>query len=169
MALDNLISVSFSKTDLETIDKAIQDIQSVLTGKTINLTPEQRQQYGRIAEQNKLFVNKAKIYMEQYPQYVPPFLDKAEFDKDYTAREQIEQRLQQMDSLAEQLSDTKVLLDHDNYHNSISFYRNIRFLSEENVPGTNVIYDDMRQFFVTTQTPQQIQTPPSSTDPNTPS
>ncbi|MEJ5049760.1 hypothetical protein WH221_07955 [Chryseobacterium culicis] len=169
MALDNLISVSFSKTDLETIDKAIQDIQSVLIGKTINLTPDQRQQYGRIAEQNKLFVNKAKTYMEQYTQYVPPFLDKAEFDKDYTAREQIEQRLQQMDSLAEQLSDTKVLLDHDNYHNSISFYRNIRFLSEENVPGTNVIYDDMRQFFVTTQTPQQIQTPPSSTDPNTPS
>jgi hypothetical protein len=60
MALDNLISLSFSKSDLETIDKAIQDIQTVLVGKTINLTPDQRQQYGRIAEQNKLFVNKAK-------------------------------------------------------------------------------------------------------------
>ncbi|WP_291876034.1 hypothetical protein [Chryseobacterium sp.] len=77
--------------------------------------------------------------MEQYPQHVPGFLDKEEFDRDYTAREQIEQRLQRLDSLHEQLSDTKVLLDHDNYHNSISFYRNIRFLSEENVPGTNVI------------------------------
>ncbi|AZA77327.1 hypothetical protein EG347_07305 [Chryseobacterium sp. G0186] len=160
MALDNLISVSFSKTDLETIDKALQDIQSVFLGKTINLTPDQRQQYGRIAEQNKLFVNKAKIYMEQYTQYIPPFLDKAEFDKDYIAREQIEQRLQQMDSLVEQLSDTKVLLDHDNYHNSISFYRNIRFLSEENVPGTNVMYEDMKQFFVSGSTSQQTQVPP---------
>lgn len=159
MALDNLISLSFSKSDLETIDKALQDLQTVLAGKTINLTPDERQQYGRIAEQNKLFVNKAKIYMEQYPQYVPGFLDKPEFDRDYAAREQIEQRLQRLDSLTEQLADTKVLLDHDNYHNAISFYRNVRFLSGENVPGTNVIYEDMKQFFVTTSPTQQTQTP----------
>ncbi|MFZ4929601.1 hypothetical protein [Chryseobacterium sp. Mn2064] len=166
MALDNLISVSFSKSDLETIDKAIQDIQTVLVGKTINLSPEQRQQYGRIAEQNKLFVNKAKIYMEQNVQYIPAFLDKAEFDRDYEAREQIEQRLQQLDSLVEQLSDTKVLLDHDNYHNSISFYRSIRYLSEENVPGTNVVYEGMKQFFISGQTSGQVQTPPPSSNNN---
>lgn len=166
MALDNLISLSFSKSDLETIDKALQDIQTVLKGKTINLTPDQRQQYGRIAEQNKLFVNKAKSYMEQYAQHVPGFLDKAEFDRDYIAREQIEQRLQLLDSLTEQLSDTKVLLDHDNYHNAISFYRSIRYLSEENVPGTNVIYEGMKQFFVVGQTSGQTQTPPPSSSPN---
>ncbi|WP_223605695.1 hypothetical protein [Chryseobacterium sp. OSA05B] len=160
MALDNLISLSFSSEELASIDQALQAIQTALLGKTINLTPEQRQQYGRIAEQNKLFVNKAKSYMEQYAQYVPGFLDKAEFDRDYTAREQIEQRLQRLDSLNEQLSDTKVLLDHDNYHNAISFYRNIRFLSEENVLGTNVIYEDLKQFFVTSpQTPVTPQAP----------
>ncbi|MCD0480661.1 hypothetical protein LPB90_19635 [Chryseobacterium sp. LC2016-29] len=148
MAFDNLISLTFSENDLATIDQAIQTIEGILSGKTINLTPEQRQQYGRIAEQNKLFVNKAKGYMEQYPQHVPGFLDKAEFDKDYAARQQIESRLQRLGSMTEQLSDTKVLLDHDNYHNAITFYRNVKFLSGENVPGTNVIYDDMKQFFV---------------------
>lgn len=162
MALDNLISLSFTKAELDTIDKAIQDIQTALAGKTINLTPDLRQQYGRIAEQNKLFVNKAKIYMEQYPQHVPGFMDKPEFDRDYAAREQIEQRLQLLDSIVEQLGDTKVLLDHDNYHNSISFYRNIKFLSGENVPGTNVIYEDMKQFFVAATQPTDV--PPQSTD-----
>lgn len=150
MALDNLISISFTAEELNNLDQALQTIETVLSGKTINLTPEERQQYGSIAEQNKLFVNKAKIYMEQYPQHVPNFLDKAEFDKDYLGREQVEQRLQIMSSLTEQLSDTKVLLDHDNYHNAITFYRNMKFLSGENVPGTNVIYEDMKQFFVTT-------------------
>ncbi|MDR6489139.1 hypothetical protein J2799_003678 [Chryseobacterium vietnamense] len=162
MALDNLISLSFTAEELTKLDQALQTIDTVLSGKTINLTPEERQQYGSIAEQNKLFVNKAKIYMEQYAQYVPNFLDKTEFDKGYIAREQIEQRLQQLDSLTEQLSDTKVLLDHDNYHNAISFYRSIRYLSEENVPGTNVIYDDMKQFFVTGQTSGPTETPPPS-------
>ncbi|WP_228432444.1 hypothetical protein [Chryseobacterium cucumeris] len=83
MALDNLISLSFTAEELTKLDQSLQTIETVLSGKTINLTPEERQQYGSIAEQNKLFVNKAKIYMEQYPQYVPNFLDKVEFDKDY--------------------------------------------------------------------------------------
>ncbi|MCW1961290.1 hypothetical protein [Chryseobacterium viscerum] len=159
MALDNLISISFTAEELNNLDQALHTIETVLSGKTINLTPEERQQYGSIAEQNKLFVNKAKIYMEQYPQYVPNFLDKAEFDKDYLGREQVEQRLQIMSSLTEQLSDTKVLLDHDNYHNAITFYRNMKFLSGENVPGTNVIYEDLKQFFVTTGTSTPPPTP----------
>ena len=120
----------------------------MLEGKTINLTPEQRQQYGRIAEQNKLLVNKAKEYMEQYPSYVPNFVDKTEFDRDFTTRQQIESRMNQLAGLAEQLSDTKTLLDHDNYHNAITFYRNIKFLSQENVAGTTTLYEGMKQFFV---------------------
>jgi len=101
MALDNLISIAFSESDLATLDQAIQTIETVLYGKTINLTPEQRQQYGRIAEQNKLFVNKAKGYMEQYPQHVPGFLDKTEFDSDFAARQLVESRLQRLSSVTE--------------------------------------------------------------------
>lgn len=97
--------------------------------------------------------------MEQYAQHIPGFLDKAEFDRDYSARQQVETRLQRLSSITEQLSDTKVLLDHDNYHNSITFYRNIKFLSGENVPGTNVIYDDMKQFFSSSI----VQAPPTPT------
>lgn len=162
MALDNLISIAFSESDLTTLDQAIQTIETVLSGKTINLTPEQRQQYGRIAEQNKLFVNKAKGYMEQYPQHVPGFLDKTEFDRDFSARQQVESRLQRLSSVKEQLSDTKVLLDHDNYHNAITFYRNVKYLSGENVPGTNVIYEDMKQFFDTTSSISPTTSDPSA-------
>lgn len=148
MALENLISVEFTSAELTQLDDALSTIENVLRGNTINLTPEQRQQYGSIAEQNKLFVNKAKSYMEQYTQFVPPFLDKAEYDKDFQARQQLETRMQKMNSLTEQLSDTKILLDFDNYHNSLTFYRNVKYLSGENMPGTNVIYDDMKQFFI---------------------
>ncbi|MCA6067501.1 hypothetical protein JI747_009955 [Chryseobacterium sp. RG1] len=148
MALENLISISFSEAELTQLDQAITSIETILQGKTINLDAEQRQQYGSIAEQNKLFVNKAKSYMEQYPQFVPTFLDKAEYDRDYAARQQLESRMQRLSSVTEQLLDTKTLLDFDNYHNSLTFYRNMKYLSRENMPGTNVIYDDMKQFFV---------------------
>lgn len=154
MALENLISIAFTETELATIQTALNSIQSVLSGKAINLTPQQRQQYGSIAEQNKLFVNKAKQYMEQYPEYVPSFLSKAEFDKDYTARMQLEAPAARLKNVAEQIADTKVLLDHDNYFNALTFYRNIRFLANENVPGISTIYEDMKQFFTASSSPE---------------
>lgn len=153
MAFENLISLEFSAEELATLDTALTTIAGVLQGKTVNLTPAQRQQYGSIAEQNKLFVNKAKEFMEQYPQHIPAFLNKDEFDKDYSARTQIEQRLNRMANLTEQLSDTKILLDHDNWFNALSFYRNIKFLSGENAPGTTTLYQDMKQFFVAGNSP----------------
>ncbi|MCD9855985.1 hypothetical protein LUD75_14760 [Epilithonimonas sp. JDS] len=86
--------------------------------------------------------------MEQYIMFVPVFLDKAEFDRDFAARQQLESRFQRINSIAEQLSDTKILLDFDNYHNAITFYRNVKYLAGENMPGTTVIYEDMKQFFI---------------------
>lgn len=130
-------------------DQGLDLIEGVLQGKTTNLTPDQKKQYGSIAEQNKLFVNKAKGIMEQVPQHVPVFLDKVEYDKDYIGRMQLESRMQRLDSIHEQMSDTKTLLDYDNYHASLTFYRNIKYLAGENVPGTSVLYAEMKQFFFT--------------------
>ena len=86
MAIDNIISVSFSDEDIEKMNAAIRMLNEVMEGKAVNLTPEERRQYGSIADRNKLLVDKAKFYMEKAPQTMPRTIDKAEFDRDYTAR-----------------------------------------------------------------------------------
>ena len=147
MALENLISIEFTQEELTNLDAHLDGIQQILAGKTVNISPEQRQQYGSIANQNKLVVDKAKNYMEQHPNWIPNFIDKAEFDKDYNARMQIEQRTQRLHNLAQQLTDTKTLLDHDNYTNSLSFYRMMRYLAGENEAGAKTVFQDMRTLF----------------------
>jgi hypothetical protein len=147
MGLENLIQVSFTDEELQKINGAFQEIVSVLEGKTVKLSAEERRQYGSIAEQNKLFVNKAKELMGQYPQFVPQFVKKDEFDRDYQARVHVEGLLQRLKSISEQLSDTKILLDHDNYNASLSFYRHLRYLNEENMPGIKSVFDALKQFF----------------------
>ncbi len=147
MALENLISITFSKEELMELDQHMNGIQKIFRGKTINLTPTQRRQYGSIGNHNKLIVDKAKNYMEQHPQWIPRFLDKEEFDKDHQSREQVESRVQQLTNLSQQLLDTKTLLDHDNYTNALSFYRMMRFLAGENEPGAKPVYQDMKVLF----------------------
>ena len=151
MALDNLISITFSEEELTSLQAHIQGIRQIISSKTVNLTAEERRQYGRIANQNKLLVDKTKDYMEQHPHWVPGFLDKEEFDRDYVARQQTENVLQQLENLTQQFVDTKTLLDHDNYNNALTFYRYVRYLSSENEPGANQVYNDMKTFFTSRQ------------------
>ncbi len=146
-SFENLSQVVFTEQELAKMDNALQALEEVLSQKATRLNAEERQQYGSIAEQNKLFVNKAKELMERYPQYVPPFVDKAEFDRDYLSRTQLEGRFTQLKRLTELFSDTKVLLDHDNYTNALSFYRNIKYLNSEKVAGIETLYQELKQFF----------------------
>ena len=147
MAIDNMISVDFSDQELNKIENALNEVMQLLSGKVINLTPEERKQYGSIADKNKVFVDKCKAYMEQDPTTVPNTLDKHEFDKDYKARQQMEEPLKKLSRITEMLMDTKILLDFDNYNGSLSYYRYVKFLATQNTPGITSIYADLNQHF----------------------
>ncbi|WP_018674819.1 hypothetical protein [Riemerella columbina] len=147
MAIDNLISVEFSAEELKTIDDAINSIVGVIKSKAINLSPEERRQYGRIADKNKILVDKCKLYMEQDPATVPPTIDKTEFDKDYLARTQLEAPLKKLGRAVEMITDTKTLLDYDNYTAAVSYYRYVKFLASQNEAGTTSIYKDLRSHY----------------------
>ncbi|MBL0683366.1 hypothetical protein [Aquimarina mytili] len=147
MPLDNIISISFTSEELQEIDNAFNTIETIIKTKTVNLTPAERSKYGSIANRNKLLVDKAKNYMDQYPEWIPRPLDKEEFDRDYVTRDQIEKMIQQLHNYSQQLIDTKTLLDHDNYKNAISFYRLMKYLSTTNEPGAETVYNDMKTLF----------------------
>lgn len=147
MALDNLITVTFTEAELDIIDQALKTINETLAGKVINLTPEERTQYGSIREENKLLVNKVKDMESNYPEHHPGFLDLVEFGRDYDARQQLESRVALTNTLAEMMSDTKILLDYDNYNYAVAYYRYMKMLAQQNVPGTTSIYENMRQVY----------------------
>ena len=155
MALDNLISVAFSDEELEKISSAIDTLNEVLTNKAVNLTPEERRQYGSIADRNKLLVDKAKLYMEQTPETVPRTVDKEEFDRDYAARAQLENPIRRLRLVIEKMTDTKTLLDFDNMQAALSYYRYVKYLSEQNEPGTTEIYRDLKRHYQGGRTKQQ--------------
>ena len=148
MAIDNLISISLTDDEVASISTAIESINTVLKDKVLNLTPDERRQYGSIADRNKILVDKCKAYMEQSPHTIPNIIDKTEFDKDYIAREQMEQPLRQLRGVVEKLQDTKTLLDHDNYVAATSYYRYIKFLSTQNEPGITSIFTDLKQHYM---------------------
>lgn len=155
MALDNLISVEFTEETIAKIKAAAKTMRTELSGKVINLTPQERRQHGRIADTNKVFVDKCRDYMKLNPDTVPRSIDLVEFEKDYAARRQLEPVARELTQIREQVNDTKTLLDYDNYTAVITYYRYVKFLASTNEPGTTSIYEDLRKHFQTSASKAQ--------------
>jgi methyl coenzyme M reductase subunit C-like uncharacterized protein (methanogenesis marker protein 7) len=147
MINEDLIQVVFSEEEMDNANDALQDLLEVVGPKAPDLSNEERQEYGSVAEQNKLKINKARTYMQQYPGLVPSFVAMDEFERDYQAREQIGTLLIKMEDLLRKLGDTKILLDYDNYQDVLAFYRSVRYHANENNSQAILVYNDLKQFF----------------------
>ncbi len=62
MGISNLNNQHLSQEQEENVKKALQELEQALSMLNINLTPEQRNRYGRVNEQNKLFISKVKDF-----------------------------------------------------------------------------------------------------------
>ena len=147
MALDNLISIEFTQAELDEIDLHLQGIESVITAKMVNLTPEQRSQYGSINNEMENWIVKSFAYMQQRPDLVPAYISVPEFTKDQNTRNAIKPRLNVVNGIREMFEDTSMLISWDIFQTAIAFYRNVKIASMQNVPGTTNIYQDLQQQF----------------------
>ena len=160
MPLKDLIQTKLLPADLVTINTSLAAIETAIANKTVNLTNEERQRYGSINEQNKLLVNKVNDYRQSHPQMNSPQVDWTEFQNDLNIRNSLNTILSKLETINEQLSDTKILHDNDNYQQSLTQYKYISYLSDETGAGTTSIKDDLAQFF-TRASDSKPATPPT--------
>lgn len=147
MKNNDLIQVVYTPEELEACNTGVSAVEAFAGKHVPNLSAEDRQHFGSINEINKLFVNKSKTLMEQNPSMIPPFIDQSEFQKDLIAREEIEKLILKLDTIKRNLSDTKILLDNDNYHDALAFYRSVRYLANEQQSGAIAVYEELKQYF----------------------
>ncbi|MGL5796679.1 MAG: hypothetical protein ACRCYT_00605 [Cetobacterium sp.] len=147
MALENLISIEFSPQEAADIQAAMMVIENILQSKTVNLTPQQRKQYGRVRYEMEVWVNKVSTYMEQNPNLVPSFIDTIEHKKDLFAHHFLNPIIDRIEIIRQMALDSNVLLGADLYNNSMAFYRSIKVSAKSNAPGAATIYKDLSQQF----------------------
>jgi hypothetical protein len=147
MALENLISVQFTDAELKQMDEAFTIIEGILKSKVVNLSPKQRQQYGRVKYEMEVWVNKAVGYADANPALLPSYVDKAELMADHTTHSQLNPRIDRLQTILQGMQDTNLLLGTDLYNNLTAFYRSLREASKSNAPGASSIYKDLKQQF----------------------
>jgi hypothetical protein len=147
MALEDLVSVEFSPLEINEVTASLTKVMDIIKPKAKNLTPSERQMYGKVRYEFEVWIDKCRAHMTGNPSLVPPYIDTVEYEKDYAARttmKPVEQKLQQ---IYEMFDDTFVLLGHDLYVNSLAFYNAVKTAAKNNVPGSTSIYQDLKQQF----------------------
>lgn len=143
----NFESRHFSEAEKTAISTALQDLQTALSGKVATLTPEERQQFGSVNEQNKLIINKVKDYRDSDPQLSSPEVDWEEFDNDFVSRNFLQSLTNSLTELSRGLENAKILHDWDNYQASLIDYQYSVYRNDSGSTGFHTKVDEIRQFF----------------------
>ena len=148
----NFESRHFTAAEKTAISTALQTLQTALSQKLATLTPEERQQYGSVNEQNKLIINKTKDYHDTQPQLASPEVDWAEFDDDYSSRSYLQTLVETFTEIERGLENAKILHDWDNYQASLIDYQYTNYRNDSGSPGFHTKALEIKQFFNRTNT-----------------
>jgi hypothetical protein len=129
------------------MDSSLSVIENILKGKTVNLTPKQRQTYGRVAYEMEVWIDKASGYMKEDPSLVPPYIDMEEYTKDIVTHLALSPRIARLATLLQALEDTNRLIGSDLYTNTIAYYRSLREAAKSNAAGASFKYSNLKQQF----------------------
>ncbi len=147
MAIKNLNNTHLSEEQKAAAKQALQNLEATLDMLTINLTPEDRNKYGRVNEQNKLFINKVHDFAQEQPELRSFDVDYNEFFADYESRHFLEKLINRLNSLVTRAYNAKILHDYDNYQDALSDYAYTSFRAGSNAVGFEDKYHELKQFF----------------------
>lgn len=147
MPFTNFENRHFSDTEKTEINNLLTALEAALAPKTANLSPDERQQYGSVNEQNKLIINKAKSFNDSQPALSSADVDWPEFDNDFDSRSFIEVVQQRFDSMSDGLKSSKILHDWDNFKAARSDYQYAQYKNDSGAIGYSTKVEEYKQFF----------------------
>ena len=161
MAITNLNNTHLTAAQLTDAQDALTQLETALQVINVNLSAEDRQKYGSINEQNKLFVNKVYDFNESQPALSSPDVDWEEFNRDFISRTNLEAIIARLDSLSTKLKNAKILHDYDNYQAALTDYAYTNYKAGTASPGFETKMNETKQFFGKT-TSKSSETPPTA-------
>jgi len=150
MPITNLNSTHLTPAQVAATDEFLTGLEGSLVSIDKTLTPEDRQKYGSINEQNKLFVNKTNDFHENQPELDSAQVEWPEFGKDHSSRLVMENFINRLESLVVRLKSAKILYDYDNYQAALIDYGYTSYMAGTGAPGFETKMNELKQFFTKT-------------------
>ncbi|MFH0976720.1 MAG: hypothetical protein V1874_13130 [Spirochaetota bacterium] len=147
MAQKNMVSVSFSETDIRDINNAIAVLKNTLLPKLKELKPEEKKNYPLMGDKSIAFVQKALEYCGYNEELTPKFFDADEFTRDFKAVEVMRNFRAPLTQISNMLMDTMCLAGTDSFSAALMFYNSVKIARKANIPKSQTIHDELAKRF----------------------
>jgi hypothetical protein len=143
----DLVSITIPPEVKAIIDNAINSLKEKLQPFLISLTNNQRRALPKMRDKSIAFVNKVVGYVLTNPEFAPPYLDKAELQKDVDTVNLLHTIFSPLHQVDVALDDTMMAAGSDAYTASLSYYNSVKQAEKQNVPNAKAIYEDLKLRF----------------------
>lgn len=144
---ENRIALSISGTEKANILQAVNALAALLEPHLIALGAEDRKRLAKISDGTIPFMQKVAQYVESNPEFVPAFVDVAEFKKDLQTFTDLREVLRPILQMVSNLEDTTALTGAEAYDFGRAYYKSTQQGVKMNVPNANAIYEDLKERF----------------------
>ncbi len=147
MPAENRVSIVITPEDKTAVNQAITTIREKLLPYLIALTPSERKELPKMSDKTIPFVNKALNYAVSNPEFMPPYLQLDELNKDVNAVNALNVFHAQLEQVVTGLDDTMMLAGSEAYIAALSYYNSVKQAAKINVPNAKTIYEDLKERF----------------------
>jgi hypothetical protein len=146
MSIDNQISAVMSAESVQTILGYVTAIREMMPF-LITLTADDRRRLAKMADKMIGFEDKAKVYMNSNPEFMPGFLSLSEVTKDRELRGPLSMVFTAVSALTYALDDTYLKLNSEIHKANLAYYNTAKEAASRGLPGAKAIYEDMQKHF----------------------
>lgn len=142
--MDNKISIVIPPADLQAIKDAIAVLQAKLEPNLISLTVEERRQLNKMGEASRPFVEKVTEYVLTNPQFISPFNNVDELQKDWTLINQLGPLYNFLNQMVTNMDDTLMEAGAEVLDQANIFYASVQQAVKANMPNSKPVLEDLK-------------------------
>lgn len=147
MSTKNQITIEIPQNVLTEVAQKLQDCRTLLEPYLQALTDDEKQSLFKMGDKTVATVQKVKSYTDTNTEFVPAYMDTAEFRKD----EAVVTSLDPLGNLAEQLAsdikDTMMLAGSEALLAALLYYGTVKEAASKGVTTAGPIYEDLKKRF----------------------
>jgi hypothetical protein len=145
--MDNKISFQLSEEEKTQIKQHIDGISAILDPKLHSLLPDEKRDLPKMGDKTVAFVEKALDYGEQYPIFIPNFINVPEAIIDFEAVRLLRNIYTPLNRLTNEIDDTMTLAGSEAYSSALSIYKILKNAATMGQPGAKEAAAELKNRF----------------------
>ena len=129
------------------VQEKLEELAFLLEPYLLSLSSAERQDLSTIEEKPLKFLVLSHRLASEYPSLFPDFVDAEAFGEEFSKFNELSLFAKKINCLKDKINDTEMLAGNRALDFALSFYNTIKIAARREIPGTLVVYEDLKPNF----------------------